>query len=410
MKDKEDKKTKLCSNKNNAQLFANLILIAILLIGLWNSTSAWEAKLDVGNIILLLVIINTVLLFKNFIFSKHKNNGKEAYQKQKKLKSLKALRILANSTNTNDNQLIQASVEKLKEISGCDYVELTVFENRQSNVIASSGEQPQALLGSKFLLKDNKALSVKYSGQMGTEEISEISEDFKPIKFKSSVARLKFTLVVLNLKNAKIGLCLLVNKEKPYKTNISLSSVAVFFESLIAQVEASQTASGGYKDKETGLILYKNFEDLVDNELERSERYKQEMTLLSIKIKNFDTLEDNEKPIICKNAASAINPSLRRFDLMFYGKDSGTYKALLTECGSAEAKGIAQRLQKEFNKLNKKQEFTKGKKIAMVIGSATYQTDATHSLGLIEKSEDALQLAIEKSIDYKAFSEESGIN
>ena len=68
------------------------------------------------------------------------------------------------------------------------------------------------------------------------------------------------------------------------------------------------------------------------------------------------------KPIICKNAASAINPSLRRFDLMFYGKDSGTYKALLTECGSAEAKGIAQRLQKEFNKLNNKQKYTKCKK------------------------------------------------
>ena len=40
----------------------------------------------------------------------------------------------------------------------------------------------------------------------------------------------------------------------------------------------------------------------------------------------------------------------------------------------------------------------------LVIGSATYQTDATHSVGLIEKSADACMNAIENKIDFKAFS------
>ena len=44
------------------------------------------------------------------------------------------------------------------------------------------------------------------------------------------------------------------------------------------------------------------------------------------------------------------------------------------------------------------------KKLILVIGSATYQTDATHSMGLIEKSADACAMAIENNIDFKAFS------
>ena len=143
---------------------------------------------------------------------------------------------------------------------------------------------------------------------------------------------------------------------------------------------------------------------MVDNELERSERYEQEMSLLTIKITDFDKLQDSEKPLISKNIASAMKQSLRRFDLMFFGKEPGSYYALLTESGVEEAEGIARRLQKEFNKLIKKLEFNDEKKPMLVIGSATYQTDATHSIGLIEKSADACMTAIENNVDFKAFS------
>ncbi len=89
---------------------------------------------------------------------------------------------------------------------------------------------------------------------------------------------------------------------------------------------------------------------------------------------------------------------------MFYGKESGSYYALLTESGVEEAEVIAKRLQKEFNKLIKKLQLGESIKPMLVIGSATYQTDATHSLGLIEKSADACMTAIENNIDFKAFS------
>lgn len=404
----KDKKNKNSSNNKigNWYLFVNLVLIVALLIGIWLKTPAWESQFQVGNLILFLIIVNTILLFKDFILvsysSKHENSKKILKQS----KSLIPLRTFINSASNIDDKLLKESVEKLKTISGSEYVEISILDRTQSTLLVSAGTQPQLLAGTRFILND-KTLSFKHSGQLGTEEIYKSNENFKPIKFKSNITRLKLALIPLNLSNARTGICIFYNSKSPSIPKLCLTNVGFFLESLIAMVETSNNQVGGYKDKVTGLILYKNYEELVDNELERSERYKQEMSLLTIKITDFNTFQDNEKPLISKNIASAMKQSLRRFDLMFFGKESGSYYALLTESGVEEAEVIARRLQKEFNKQIKKLKFDGEKKPMLVIGAATYQTDATHSLGLIEKSADACMTAIENNIDFKAFSANS---
>lgn len=393
------------SKKGNAYLFANLILVVILLIGIWTKSPTLEAKLDFGKLMLFLIIVNSILLFKDVIIKNQPTEKPIRKRAKKGLKSLKPLRALINSAPI-DQKLLTSSLEKIKEITEFSYLELCVIENSQAASIASAGIQPQLLSGTR-LIYNNSQLSIKHSGQLGSEEICKISEDYKPVKFKSKLTRLCLVIVPLNLRNAKLGLCLFANDKAPYVPNIALGSLAVSLESIITTVEHSKNHSGGYKDKETGLILYKNYEELVDNELERSERYEQEMSLLTIKITNFDRLQDSEKPLISKNIASAMKHSLRRFDLMFYGKEPGSYYALLTESGAEVAEGIATRFQKEFGKLVKKLQFADENKPVLVIGSATYQTDATHSLGLIEKSADACMDAIENNMEFKAFSSTS---
>ena len=404
MKDKENKENNISTEKKgNWYLFINLVLILILLFGLKTNTAAWEAKFEVKYLIIFILIVNTILLFKDFILVSYSSEKRGANKKHKSLKSLKPVRAMINTATIIDDKLLKDSVEKLKEISGSEYIEITILDKTQSATLVSAGNQPQLLAGIRFILNDN-VLSLKYSGQLGTEEISKNITDYKPVKFKSSLTRLKIAIIPLNLSNARLGLCVFYNSKSPYLPKIPLNTTGFFLESLIAMVENAHNQVGGYKDKATGLILYKNYEELVDNELERSERYEQEMSLLTIKITDFDKLEDSEKPLISKNIASAMKQSLRRFDLMFYGKEPGSYYALLTESGVEEAEGIAKRLQKEFNKLIKKLHLGEDKKPMLVIGSATYQTDATHSLGLIEKSADACMNAIENKIDFKAFS------
>ena len=399
MKDKTERNNS--NNKvSNWYLFINLVLVVILLIGIWTKTSAWEAKFEVGNFILFLIIINTFLLFKDFIIVSYPTNKKKL---SRKIKSLSSIRAFVNSTNADD-KLLPEVLNKLRVISECEYLEIAVLDKAQSNILASSGgNQPQLLVGTRFIYNDG-ILSIKHSGQLGIEEIGKITETYKPMKFKSSLTRLRVALIPLNLSNARLGICLFYNSKSPFMPKISLNNTGFFLETLISMIENAHNQVGGYKDKTTGLILYKNYEELVDNELERSERYEQEMSLLTIKITDFDKLKDSDKPLISKNIASAMKQSLRRFDLMFYGKEAGSYYALLTESGVEEAEGIARRLQKEFNKLIKKLQLGEDVKPMLVIGSATYQTDATHSVGLIEKSSDACQTAIESNIDFKAFS------
>ena len=396
MKDKNVIKDK----KSNWYLFVNLVLVVALLIGLWTKTSAWEARFDVGNLILFIIIVNTILLFKDFILSSYPSRKEKNVRK--KAKSLMPLRAYVNSSTIDDN-LLKTSIQKLKDISECEYLEISVLDKAQSTILASAGNQPQLLAGTRFILNEG-VLSIKHSGQLGIEEICKITEEHKPVKFKSALTRLRAALIPLNLSNARLGICIFYNSKAPFLPKISLNNTGFFLETLISMVENSHNQVGGYKDKTTGLILYKNYEELVDNELERSERYEQEMSLLTIKITDFDKLQDTEKPLISKNIASAMKQSLRRFDLMFYGKEPGSYYALLTESGVDEAEGIARRLQKEFNKLIKKLQLSTDKKLILVIGSATYQTDATHSVGLIEKSADACAMAIENNLDFKAFS------
>ena len=403
MKDKKD--TNVSKEKNgNLYLFVNLILIVALLIGIWkDGISAFETKIEIRYIIIFIIIFNTLLLFKDFILASYPSSKDEPTKKRKQLKSLNPLRAFVNSTTNVDDKLLKDSLDKLKEISGCEYVEISVLDKAQAVMLASSGNQPQLLTGTRFVLNEG-VLSIKHSGQLGNEEISKKITEYKPVKFKSSLTRLRLAIVPLNLTNARLGLCIFFNSKAPYLPKISLGNTGFFLESLIAMVENAHNQLGGYKDKATGLILYKNYEELVDNELERSERYEQEMSLLTIKITDFDKLKDSEKPLISKNIASAMKQSLRRFDLMFYGKEQGSYYALLTESGVDEAEGIAKRLQKEFSKLIKKLQLGDDIKPMLVIGSATYQTDATHSVGLIEKSADACQTAIENKVDFKAFS------
>ncbi len=403
MKEKKDRKKENNKKIGNWYLFLNLVLVVVLLIGVWKFPDIFKFQFSVDNVILFIVIVNVILLFKDFILVSYGSKNDISHKKFKQLKSLEPLRAFINSSTIIDDKLLKSSIEKLKGISNSEYVEISVLDNNQSNILVSAGTQPQLLAGTRFVLND-RSLSIKHTGQLGVEEISKKIDDYKPVKFKSALTRLKLAVVPLNLSNARLGVCIFYNSKAPSMPRVSLTNVGFFIESLIAMIENAQNQVGGYKDKATGLILYKNYEELVDNELERSERYEQEMSLLTIKITDFDKLKDSEKPVIGKNIASAMKQSLRRFDLMFFGKEEGSYYALLTESGVEQAEVIAHRLQKEFGKLIKKLQLDKDIKPMLVIGSATYQTDATHSIGLIEKSADACAAAIENKIDFKAFS------
>lgn len=402
MKLKDKRKTNL-----NAYLFANLVIVGVLLIGLWNRKPVWDVSLRFPNLLLMLVLINTILIFREVILGAPAApmvaRRKHA---RKRSRNLNQLRSILKNADQIDESLLNKALIRLREISNSETVSLYVIEGNQSRQLATAGEIPPALTGSRFSIRSSM-LCIKFSGNLGEEEIGKIGDDARPLAFKSAVTRLEMTALPLNLTPDKHGLCVFSSREGHKTPPISLASTALFLEALLTLIESSRNAGDArYKDKNTGLLLFACFTDSFETEVERSERYKQEMSLLTIKIKGLTGLDDSQRQAIGKNAALALKQSLRRLDLMFCGASEGQFLAILTETGVQVASIVAQRIQKTFAKLNEKFDFISKHDLTMIIGSATYPAHATHGQGLLEKSGDACHEAESLESGFKAYSDQ----
>jgi len=127
------------------------------------------------------------------------------------------------------------------------------------------------------------------------------------------------------------------------------------------------------------------------------------MSLFTISIRGFSSLSSENAQQIARSAASALKQSLRRLDLMFCGKTDGEFLAILTETSAEVAEIVAKRVQKTFAKQNEKFDFINSSNLKMFIGSAAYPVDATHGAGLLEKSRESLNQAINENVEFKSY-------
>jgi len=400
---KDTRKTNL-----NAYLFANLVIVGVLLIGIWNRKPVWDVNLRLPNLLLILVLINTILLFRETLFGTPAKSLKSARKRRKSSgHSLKELRAVVKNADKIDEKLLDKVLEKLQKLAGSETAALYSIEGNQCRQLAQAGEMPPALSGSRFILKNN-ILSIRYSGNLGEESIGEPTDKAAAIGFKSMITRLETTILPLQSPTGQTAICVFSSRENHKAPNLPLASTALFLETLLSLIEkAGSSGDGRYKDKSTGLLLHDCFADSFETEIERSERYKQEMSLLSIKIDGYNSLEDGEKQLVGKNAAIALKNSLRRLDLMFCGENDGEFAAILTETSIQVADTVARRVQKSFAKQNEKLDFISKHNLKMAIGSATYPTDATHGAGLLEKSLEAAAAAVSSETGIASYSEQS---
>lgn len=386
----------------NAYLFGNLFILCVLLISLWNKKPVWDVSLRFPNLLLILVIINSILIFKSLVFAKTVTKpGKKA---GKSGKSLYPLRSIVLESEEINEQLYGKILAKLKVLADCDAVMILLPENSHYKLIDSRGEMPPAISGARFQMRDEKLL-IKFPGNLGEEEVGKPSHKAGPINFKSAITRLEFTLFSLRLKSQSFGLLLFTSKEKHKAPALPFSSTTLYLETVAAMV-AAVSASGDlrYKDKSTGLLKFDCFNDSFETEIERSERYQQELTLFSVKISFCEESSEEQRQSLQKAAAVALKQSLRRLDLMFCGQQDCEFIAILTETSAEVAEIVAQRVQKSFARQLEKAEInSKGKNI-LFIGSASYPTNATHGHGLLEMSREALAQAEKEEKEFVSYS------
>lgn len=402
---------KILKNQNrtnlNAYLFTNLAVVGILLIGLWNRKPVWDVSIRFPNLLLILIIINTVLIFRETILAagavKPGKNRSRSRIARKRSKNLNELRAILKNAEQIDESLLKKTLARLQELSGSETTALYILEKNQCRMLDSAGEIPAPLVGSRFIFK-GETLSLKFPGNLGEEDLGKPAG--RAISFKSAITRLELTVLPLILKNERTGLCVFSSRENHKTPPISLVSTALYLETLMTLIESEKEGDDRrYLDKSTGLLRFSCFADSFETEVERSERYKQEMSLLTISIKNLASLSKEEKSGAGKNLAASLKQSLRRLDLMFCGEKEGEYLAILTETGIQVAGIVATRIQKTFAKLNEKNDFISKNAVSIRIGAATYPADATHGQGLLEKSHESMLEADHADSGFKAYSE-----
>lgn len=382
----------------NAYLFANLLILSLLLAGLWNRKPVWDVSLRFPNLLLILVILNTILIFREVILGAGVSRAGKTQKRT--VRSLRSVRKILRSARAHDQQLLDDVIAQLRKLSDSSFAAVITLNNGQSKMLSSAGEIPSALESSRLLIKDEQII-IRFPGNLGEEAVGK-DMSYDPVIFRSVVTRLEFVALRLNLPGGKIGFFISAY-DPDNRIALPMASTALFMETLFSLIEKSESSSTELIMKDLDLMKHEYFSEALDLELERSERYQHEMSLLSIRLDGFDALDSEQALATRKAVSTALKKSLRRLDLMFCGESDHSFIAILTETDIESSELVGKRIQKLFVKLMETHDFYTDANQKLIIGSATYPVDATHAQGLYEKSTEALERAIESSQPYLTY-------
>ena len=148
-------------------------------------------------------------------------------------------------------------------------------------------------------------------------------------------------------------------------------------------------------DSLTGLYLRRYFYDRLNEELQRSRRYKFEFAFLMIDIDDFKHSNDNYGhlvgDVILKELGRLIKESVREIDLISrYGGEE--FAICLPETGPEGAMTAAERIRKKIGE-HLFRAYDETLKVTISVGVAIYPEDSDGVDGLIEKADIALYAA-----------------
>ena len=375
----------------NTYLSINLVLLVLLLLGIWRGRPVWDTSLSMPTLMFILVIINSVIIFRESLVTLIYR-----YSGRKRLKSsgLSDIRSLFKRPSGVTEGTFSEAHSAILKASG--FVGSLLFKQEEHSglcKVAVAGMAPYLIEGTRLSVFNGK-LTMNHPSTLGEEIITEWGSFHSPIVFSSRIIRLKVILAPLFFPRGLRGIWVLY---PGVRSNMGqqFDLLSALMESFIAMEDLRvKEGDARYLDSETGLFRWENFNDALDNEVERSERYSQQITLLKLTIKPSEELKVEATDAVKKCVALALRESLRKLDLMFCGKVPGEFRAILTEASPEVGLLIAGRIQSSFAKQISSNEWTRDIGLKMYIGAASYPEDATHAQGLEENAEDALAEAL----------------
>jgi len=382
-------------------LLLNLILIAFLLIVLWRTDPAGAASADLSirfpTLLLVLLIINTVLFFRDYLrpcLSDQKRSDRAPM--------MGAARELLSAPV--DEPAMIAVLERT--IADCRARGACFLSREDADCVAIVARvgMLHASVTTGRILAGASDLRLRHPGGLGEEQIWSASSACALQSCRSRIGR--FTLEVMPVRFAGQVVAWFVFEpfdERPVRRH-RLEETTVFLQGVGALwFQQRHVATASSLDPVSRLPQFDTFQDALEVELERSERYSQNLTLLYLSVVlpsgGTGTIDDQ----LLQAAAQSLKDSLRRLDQAFVGEVRGRFAALLTETTPDVARLVADRIQTAFLRRVSQREAGKPAGVALRMGSATYPGDASHAAGLREKADEALQQAVAKGVNFVTY-------
>ncbi len=383
----------------NAYLLVNLVLVGVLLIGIWRGQAPFDTVVRLPSLLLILVILTTVLIFKDTMFPRGDADAascaKNGNRFSKRQARTAALRTALNARAAgNDTTLPADALGALLGVSGQSGMCLFMLDESGSFAqLAACGAVPPQVSSARFLLQ-NGELRLRHPSGLGDEMLCRWETAPRAWRHDSTVTVVSLFLIPLKMETAARGLLVSIPKAggPSLPRMIDPEICAFFLESALARWQTSiHAAEGRALDPRTGLQQAECFKEAFETEVERSERYHQNLTLMLVDLAPCDDLPTAQRDALRQIVSAALRDSLRRLDQAFVCSRPGRFSALLTETTSDVANLVTDRIRQAFAA---RVGDLRSLQPRLTIGTASYPADATHGEGLREKADEALAEAI----------------
>ncbi len=314
-------------------------------------------------------------------------------------------RKLASSLNLSD--ILFTTLDSAQKIVKYSFGTI-VFYNKENNLFVIKsyvGDKRDEFINRQFKPEDslvgyliktyNRTYMIGDSSQK-----SSLLPLFGPKTSSPSFSSL--LLIPLQIKSDNIGAMVFASENRHFFTTYEAEilevlgnqvSVAIDNARMYEQVEAMAVTDGL-----TQLYNHRKFQEILDSEFRRAQRYNTPLSILLLDIDRFKSINDTKGHPVGDEVLKKIAGLIRRFirDTDFpcrYGGEE--FVLVLPNTSTKEVVIIAERIRKSVEKstfiLNNKEELN----ITISIGIATYPADAKEKQELVDKADKALYFAKE---------------
>ncbi len=300
---------------------------------------------------------------------------------------------------------IHVMISAIDDLVNCELIAV-VFntdDDKLCRINAVRGEKFEGLVGKEFK-KDEGICSyvISRKRKIFFKDLSLVAEK-KRVFDRSVKIKDMQTVFILPLisKDTAFGAVLIAYRQQAAMTSHTISTI----ETLVNQSASSIANAKMYLKVErmattdglTGLFNHRCFQERINEEMERVERYPEKLSILLMDIDHFKKFNDTYgHPVgdkVLKTAASIFQSSLRKVDFAArYGGEE--FVAILINTDKKGAIKMGERIRK--NIARKQVEISKEKvSISVSIGLATYPDNSKDKKGIINLADKALYFAKE---------------